>query len=158
MTDKLPHEQRRPGLAGCLITVVMLLFSCALLLSSCVSRVEVTRLASPDGVLVARVTEINGGATTDFAYRVDVSRDWPVRWSQDVAYYYGAGRSECAYGVNVAWAGNNDLIISYLDAQSADIIPSVRVAGRTVRIISKSGVDDPSAPCGGVEYSQRRGT
>jgi len=114
----------------------------------------VTRAKSPDGSLIASVFEINAGATTDFAYEVDVGRNWPIRWDHAVAGFYGAGRSDCAYGVNLRWISSDTLLITYKDARSTDVDRAVQLVDRTVRIIAKSGVDDPTAPCGGMEYSQ----
>jgi len=132
-----------------------LVFSFCLLLTTCVSKVEVTRINSPDGSLVASVFETNGGATTDFAYEVNVSRNWPIRWGHAVASLYGAGRSDCAYGVNLSWIGNDTLLITYKDAQSTDVDRTARLLSRTVKVKTKSGVSDPNAPCGGMEYGQR---
>jgi hypothetical protein len=115
---------------------------------------EVTRVKSPDGSLLARVFEINGGATTDFAYEVNVSRNWPIHWDHAVAGLYGAGRSDCACGVNLRWIGNDTLLITYKDAKSTDVDQAARLLGRTVRIITKSGINDSTAPCGGMEYGQ----
>jgi hypothetical protein len=113
------------------------------------------RAVSPDGRLTASVFEINGGATTDFAYEVDVSRRWPIHWDHAVAGFYGAGRSNCAYGVNIRWADRDTLLITYKDAKSTDIDHAAHLFGRTVRVAVKAGVDDPSAPCGGMEYGQQ---
>ena len=146
----------RLGRKGCLVIGVLgLVCGFCLLLTTCVSRVEVTRAKSPDGNLVASVFEINGGATTDFAYEVEVSRNWPIHWGHAVASLYGAGRSDCAYGVNLSWIGNDTLLITYKDAKSTDVEGTARLLGQTVKIKTKSGVSDPNASCGGMEYGQR---
>jgi hypothetical protein len=134
--------------------VVGALLGLYLLLGVFVSSVEVMHATSPDGDLSARVVEVNGGATTDFGYRIDVARNWPIRWHRTVASLDGAGRSDCAYGVNIRWANNNILLITYKDAKRAYVHSSVNIFGRTVRIISRSGIDDAGAGCGGMEYSQ----
>ncbi len=38
-------------------------------------------------------------------------------------------------------------------AKKIDVGPYLRLYGRTVRIITKSGINDPSAPCGGMEHA-----
>lgn len=131
------------------------LFLSCLILGSCgsASSVEVMRAASPDGALVARVFEGNGGATTSFSYDVVVG---PATEPQTkVGSFFGAVRSACAYGVNIRWAGDNALIISYDDAKSANVVPTAKIADRRIRIVAKAGVSDPTAPCGGMEYSQQ---
>jgi hypothetical protein len=112
------------------------------------------RAVSPDGELTARLFEANSGATTDFGYQVDVERNSLLPWRHTVAGFYGAARSDCAYGVNIGWSGNDTLLLSYRDARSADVDSTAKVFGRTVHILSRAGVNDPSAPCGGMEYAQ----
>lgn len=116
----------------------------------CVSKVKVTEIKSPDGSLTANVFEINAGATTDFAYEVNIAHNWPIRWDHSVAGLYGAGRSDCASGINIRWIANDKLLISYKDAKSTDIDKSVHLLGRTVQIEAKSGINDPTATCGGM--------
>jgi hypothetical protein len=155
MSNTTAYQPPQLGRKGCFGVAILGCTLCiCLLLGTCVSRVVVTQVDSPDGSLVASVTETNGGATTDFGYEVDIARNWPLRWSHSVAGFYGAGRSDCAYGVNVRWIGNNTLLISYKDARSADADKAAYLLGRTVRVITKAGVNDPAAPCGGMEYSQ----
>ena len=132
---------------------MIVLFLC-ILLSTCVSNVKVMEAASPDGALKARVVEGNGGATTDFGYSIVLDRASFPHWEQRVAYFYAAHRSDCAYGVNIRWSDNDTLVVSYLDARSADVSGSARLFGRKVQIVSHSGVTDPHAPCGGMEYAQ----
>jgi hypothetical protein len=115
------------------------------------------RAVSPDHALTARLFEVNGGATTDFGYRVDVERNWPIRWSRTVASFYGAGRSACAYGVNMTWQSDNTLLLTYRGAKSANVDSTAQVLGRTIHVVSKTGVNDPTAPCGGMEYGQHGG-
>jgi hypothetical protein len=117
---------------------------------------EVTRVtnlnANVDGVLV----ETNGGATTSFAYEVFVlpRGQKPKRSDQPVVSLYGAGRSVHAYGANLRWTSNDTLVVEYLDAQHADWINgSLGVNGRLVNIVMKSGINDPSAPPGGMLYN-----
>uniref|UniRef100_UPI0035CADCD0 hypothetical protein n=1 Tax=uncultured Sphingomonas sp. TaxID=158754 RepID=UPI0035CADCD0 len=144
----------RVGRKGCVgLFVLGLIFCFCLLLGTCTSKVEVANVKSPDGKLIARTFEINAGTTTEFAYEVDISRDWPIRWDHAAAGLYGAARNECAYGVNVRWIDSNTLAINYKEAKSIDIDRAVHLVGRTVRIIAKGGVIDPKAPCGGMANS-----
>lgn len=155
MTNPKTYALPRLGRQGCFGVAVLGIVLCiCLLLGTCVSRVVVSRVNSPDGSLTASVTETNGGATTDFGYEVHITRNWPLRWDHSVAGFYGAGRSDCAYGVNVRWVGNETLLISYKDAKSADVDQAAHLLGRTVRVMVRTGINDPTAPCGGMEYSQ----
>jgi hypothetical protein len=128
--------------------------SLCILLTMCQSNVEVMESLSPDGALKARVFETNGGATTDFGYTVSLDRASFPHWDRSVAGFDGAQRSNCAYGVNIKWLDNDTLVISYLDARAVDVDSSARLFGRTVRILSKAGINDPKALCGGMEYAQ----
>ncbi len=64
---------------------------------------------------------------------------------------YGATRSDCAYGVNVSWLANDKLMISYKTARSKDVKQTIHLLGRTVQVVVRAGVDDPTARCGGME-------
>ena len=148
------HEKFELPARGCLpLSVLTLMFFLALLLDSCVSKV-VAKATSPDGSVVARLYEINGGATTDFSYTVQISRPWP-RWDSQVAYFYGAVRSECAYGVDMKWTGNATLELRYLETASSNVEPSVNVGGKALRIVPKPNTTNSAAPCGGMLYNQQ---
>lgn len=140
---------------GCLpLSILASLFCLSLLLDSCVSKEVVAKATSPDGSAVARLYEINGGATTDFAYSVQISRPWP-RWDHQVANFYAAVRSDCAYGVDMKWSGNATLELRYLEAKSSMIEPSIHVGGKEIRVVSRPNVTNPAAPCGGMLYNQQ---
>jgi hypothetical protein len=144
----------RLGAKGCVALYLLLLILIpVLILDACVSRDVVARAPSPDGKIVARLFEINGGATTSFGYVVHVSRAWP-RWDHEVASVYGALRSECASGLNMRWRDGNTLVLEFLEAKDVTFDGSVQVAGRTVNVIPKAQVNDPKAPCGGMLYNQ----
>jgi hypothetical protein len=88
------------------------------LLASCglVSRDEVARVVTPDGRVEAVLVETNDGATTSFGYEVHVvEKGRPA--GHRVAWLYGAGRNAQAYGANLKWAGENELMIEYLEAR-----------------------------------------
>jgi hypothetical protein len=153
MDERSTYQPFRFPAKGCLpLSLLILMFLLILLLNTCVSREVVASAKSPDGRVIARLYEINGGATTDFAYNVQLSRIWP-RWDHQVASFYGAGRSKCAYGVNLRWRDNQTLDLEYLDATEATFERSVEVAGREVNVVAKAGVNDPTAPCGGMLYN-----
>ena len=157
MSNVGPDRERQFGSKGCLgVGLLGLVLGVCLLLGTCVSKVEVAKTVSPDGKFIARVFEINGGATTDFAYEIDISRNLPVRWDHAVAGLYESGRSDCAYGVNVRWPDSSTLLLTYKQAKSVDIDPSLRIAGDTVKIIANDGIDEHKAPCGGMDLE--RGT
>lgn len=121
------------------------------------SRDEVARVTSPSGRIDAILYETNGGATTSFGYEV-----WVVNLGASVprsqarrpwrpAYLYGAVRSSRAYGVNLRWEGPGVLVVEYLEARNVvQDVSEVRVGDQTVRVVLRPGVEDPSAPVGGM--------
>jgi hypothetical protein len=129
-------------------------FLAALTLTSCgypVSRDEVGVVRSPDGRMVARLFETNGGATTDFGYLVTLSASGS-KTGIDVGSLYGAVRSDCAYGVNLRWRGPQQLVIEYLTAKSAHL-NNATMRGRPVTVVARTGMKDETAPCGGMAYN-----
>jgi hypothetical protein len=114
---------------------------------------EVARVPheSVDAVLV----ETNGGATTSFGYEVFVLRHGAKPKRGDAAAsFYAAVRNDNAYGVNLRWQPNDTLAIEYLEARNAKILANpVQVDGRPITLVLKSGVNDPSAPAGGMLYN-----
>jgi hypothetical protein len=117
---------------------------------------EVAQTLSPDGRIEAVLTEINGGATTSFGYDVSVGPKGSGRGVR-VATLYGAIRSEQAYGVNLHWANNNVLQVEYLRAKaSRNVLNTAEVNGEQVQVMLKSGVEDLSAPPGGMFFNLQR--
>src|SRR5262245_29326833 len=118
-------------------------------------RDEVARLLSPDGDVLAILFETNGGATTSFDYLVyvcEVHSSIPGEWK--VASFYAAQRSEQAYGVNLKWASPSVLVIEYLFANRADLQrPRIEIAHRTVSVMLRDGIRDPTAPPGGMLHN-----
>lgn len=141
-------ESRKPS---CVAVALVLLTGCGL-----VSRDEVARVPSPDGRVDAVLMETNGGATTSFGYEVHVvEKGRPA--SDQVARLYGAGRNENAYGANLKWISDNELVVEYLDARDQTLErASVSVAGRAIKVSLRSGVSDPTAPAGGMLYNLER--
>ena len=157
MDEPSRYDPPRLGCQGCAATGILgVLLAWCLLLSTCVSEVVVARTTSPDGRVVATVTEVDAGATVDFAYDVRVFRNWPWHWDYSVARLYGAVRSECAYGVDLKWIGSDTLMISYKEAKDADIKKSIDLIGRTIKIVHRPGVDTSSVPCGAMEADGAR--
>ena len=113
-----------------LVTLVLaLLTGCGL-----VSRDEVARLPSPDGRVDAVLIETNGGATTSFGYEIHVVEKGRPANAQ-VAWLYGAGRNENAYGAKLKWTNDQELVIEYLDAREQTLKrASVSVAGRAIKV------------------------
>ncbi|HEX6976061.1 MAG TPA: hypothetical protein VF147_16755 [Vicinamibacterales bacterium] len=127
---------------------IVVLIGCGL-----VSKDEVARVASPDGRVEGVVIETNGGATTSFGYEVHVVPKGQ-RADDEVAFLYGAVRNEHAYGVNLRWVTDSELVIEYLSARGESLQQDrIRVAGRTIKIALRSGVSDPAAPAGGMADS-----
>lgn len=111
------------------------------------SRDEVARIPSPDGVLEAVIEETNGGATTSFGYDAYVvASGRRTGRASRVATFYGAWRSESAYGVNPVWVGEKQLELQYLVAQTAMLSAfEPIVAGRAVEVRLRVGISDPNA-------------
>jgi hypothetical protein len=138
--------------------------TCAMLLallSSCEwSWDEVARAPSPSGRVDAVLVERNGGATTSFGYEVFLvpgGGSAPSDSKQAVAWLYGAVRSDSAYGVNLRWITPDSLGLEYLEAREAKLLqPIVTVRGDRVHIRFRSGIEDRSAPAGGMEYNLRK--
>lgn len=117
------------------------------------SRDEVQRAKSPDGSVDAILYESNGGATTSFAYEIELLGRGSHH-AQRVASLYGATRNQNAYGVNLRWSGNDELRIEYLSAIDQRVFhPKMELAGRSIQVVLKSGIEDHSAPSGGMYYN-----
>jgi hypothetical protein len=135
---------------------------CRLLIESyvrgMVTRDEVARVVSPTGDVEAVLCEINGGATTSFAYGVYVvPRGAKLSDRAQVASFYAATRSGSAYGVNLRWQDPKTLAIEYLEAESAEIDqPSVTVDKANIAVMLRGGIADPAAPRGSM-YRFRNG-
>ena len=133
-------------------------FVMGLVVTACelVSRDQVAVLASPAGHVEAVLIETNGGATTSFGYEIWI-RARTGGHQEEIARLYGAVRNENAYGANLRWATDNELIVEYLEALSANLVkPKLRMAGQDFRIMLKPGVEDRTAPSGGMLYNLRR--
>jgi hypothetical protein len=120
---------------------------------------EVARIQNPINACDAVVVETNGCATTSFGYQVFLlPRDkQPKRGDPAVANFYGAVRSEKAYGVNLRWQDPGTLAIEYLEAQNADQRNAeLNVLGQPIRIIIKAGISDPNAPGGGMLFNLQK--
>jgi len=122
-----------------------------------VSEDEVARVTSPDGRVEAILVETNGGATTSFGYKVLVGERG--RWfsTRQVAWLYGAGRNEHAYGANLRWHSDTELFVEYLEAREQELKErKAYVAGRNIEVVLKSGITDPAARAGGMLYNLRK--
>jgi hypothetical protein len=74
-----------------------IILSFSLVMVGCGSRDEVRRVTSPDGRIDAIIIETNCGAPCDFGYEVRLSPK-DSTGSDEVAYFYGARRSEYSSG------------------------------------------------------------
>jgi hypothetical protein len=120
------------------------------------SRDEVASAISPDGRLVARLVEVNGGATTSFGYRVTISEAATKSKSYEVASLYGAVRNDSAFGANLNWTSSQQLTIEYLKADSSQLLnPKLELANTEVAVVLRPNVIDPTAPAGGMLYNLR---
>jgi hypothetical protein len=122
-----------------------------------VSRDEVARAAAPSGSVEAVLVESNAGATTSFGYDVFlVSPGQSAQPERRVASLYGAVRSASAYGVNLRWDDEHTLALEYREAKRADLERPVFIVGAdSVRVVLRSGIEDPAAPGGGMLYNLR---
>jgi hypothetical protein len=120
---------------------------------------EVARVSNSNANVDAVLVETNGGATTSFGYEVLIlPRSQKAKQSDHVVVnLYGASRNDHAYGANLRWISNDTLVVEYLDAQDADWINgSPGINGRVINIVMKSGINDPTAPPGGMLYNLER--
>lgn len=151
-------RQRRLISGGCLVFAGLCLAGIVLLsrfaFTPMVSQVEVARAASPDGAIDAILIETNGGATTDFGYRIELVPSGQAAGGNQAASLYAARRSACSSGLNLRWNGPTQLLAEYELAEQAKASPA-EVAGRTVAIELRPGITDSQAPCGGMEYNLR---
>ncbi len=120
------------------------------------SRDEVARVSSPDGRVDAFLFETNGGATTSFGYEVELGSKHSWR-RKNAARLYGAVRNAQAYGVDLRWENDHTLVIECLKTETPpEIKKSVDVDGRDVQILLHIGVEDKSAPAGGMLFNLHR--
>jgi len=142
------RRNRKPFLG---LVATVLLSGCGL-----ISRDEVTRVSSPDGRVDAVLVETNGGATTSFGYEIHVVEKGRPPHDR-VAWLYDAVRNEQAYGANLKWTNDQELVIEYLSARQEDLKRArVTVAGRAINVSLRSGVTDPTAPAGGMLFNLER--
>ncbi len=110
----------------------------------------------PDNRLDAILFESNGGATTSFGYEVIIGRKGS-REGAKIAKLYGAVRNSQAYGVDIRWNSNNELVIEYLNVKSPpEIQEAIDVDGRHIHVLVRSGVTNLNAPSGGMLYNLKR--
>jgi hypothetical protein len=121
-----------------------------------ISHDEVARVSSPDGQIDAILFESNGGATTSFLYEVDLGRKQSRRGKQ-VARLVGVVRNAQAYGVDLNCENDHTLVIQCLHTETPpEVQGSVDVDGRNVQIVLHTGIEDKSAPAGGMLYNLRK--
>ena len=116
------------------------------------SRDEVLRVRSPSGEMEAVVFEINGGATTSFAYEVAIEDSRLIGITRKVAYTYGAIRNnKGAYGVTPRWVSDEELHIEFYSSRHDETFsPYQRLFASPVRVEMKLNINDLSAPAGGM--------
>jgi len=119
------------------------------------SRDEVLRVTSPSGEMEAVVFEVNGGATTSFAYEVDIEDSRLFGIARKVAYTYGAIRNnKGAYGVTPHWVSDEELHIEYYSSRHDELFsPYQRLFAPPVRVEMKLNINDLTAPAGGMQYN-----
>ena len=144
-------------IGGGLVVIVVLLFVLAYFAFK-PSKDEVASATSPDGRFVARLVEVNGGATTSFGYRVTISEAGTKSEAHEVASLYGAVRNDSAFGANLKWTSSRELSIEYLEAKSSRLLePKLTLGSKEVVVFLRPNVADPTAPAGGMLYNLRGG-
>ena len=115
-----------------------------------VVRTETT----PDGRYVAELVEENGGATTSFGYEVLIRRKGSRQEPDWVVYGYGTSRSKSAYGMNLSWVSDNELLVSYHKTRELNTRDEpLTLDGRTFKVTVRGGVLDETAPPGGMLWN-----
>lgn len=102
---------------------------------ACVSRVELARVPSPDGVLDAVLVEADAGATVSFTYLVHVTRSGEEPRGNAAASFYRTDRR-----IDLRWQDAERLVVTHLAADITRLdAPTVEVAGRTVYVALNLG-------------------
>ena len=136
---------------------VLMSYLLSILIAGCVSHDEVARSKSPDGFLEAVLVESNGGATTSLWYDIYVVKAGAKYSGASAAHLYDAVRNPSAYGVNLKWLSPNDIAIEYLSAEQTTVEhPIVQVAGKSITVTLRAGVEDSAARAGGMLYNLNR--
>jgi hypothetical protein len=140
------------------VVALVLIAGIGLYLALKPSRDEVVRVMSPNGRATATVTEINGGATTSFAYDIEVFSTHRAFLHRQVASFYGATRSPVAYGVDLRWKSDSVLDVEYWNARNAKLsIENLTISGTNIRVVLKPSTLNPTAPEGGMLYNREHG-
>ena len=116
---------------------------------------EVSRQRSPDGALVAILTETNAGFMTSIDYRVYLAGTSDFLKTQ-VAVLVGSTRSDRAYGANLRWTSATSLDVEFATADRARLVrKTIRIGDRIVRVALRPGVIYMSAPPGAMGARRR---
>ncbi len=82
-----------------------------------------------------------------------------TRLDSEVASFYAAIRSESAYGVDLKWDANNQLVCEYLSAKQANIVKgAVVVNGGQITVALRSNITNNVAAPGGMLYNLKKGS
>jgi hypothetical protein len=142
----------------CVVTLGIVLVSTAGCLDMGASHDVVRRVTCPSVPVDAVLVETNGGATTSFGYEVHlVPRGQKPSQGSEVAFLYGAVRNSNAYGANLRWTSGDTLAVEVLEARK--IVrhkPSAQLGSADFHIQLVPGVEDTSAPAGGMLYNLER--
>lgn len=109
--------------------------------------------------MVAVVYELNGGATTSFAYEVEIEDTGFWFFGRKVAHTYGAIRNnKGAYGVVPRWVSDEELHIQYFSSRHDEVFsPYTRLFGSPVRVEIRLNINDTAAPAGGMLDNLKQG-
>lgn len=120
------------------------------------SAQEVFRTTDPRGEIDAIVLEGSAGATTSYEYEIHIVRHGAEATNGAAAatLHRAIRNDNRAFGVNLRWVGPEILVVEYLSARSAIVrTPKVNMGKKEVSIVLRGGINDPSAPPGGMLYN-----
>lgn len=128
--------------------------TCAIVLSACAieGRDEVVRVSAPARGLDAVVVESKAETASTFDYAVHVVRKGrPARSRTAALWLPGALRSDSAFGVNIRWQSDSEVVVEYLSARRLRLRGPREVIGSdTVRVLPRSGIRDSTARAGAM--------
>lgn len=116
---------------------------------------EVDRVASPDQVLDAVLSESKTDSGTSFVYHVHVIPTGTAVVGDAVALLDGAMRNTTSFGVGLKWTASRTLEVRYLKANPAQVDEGVTGAiAPDLRVLLIAGVYDPDATSGGMRFQR----
>jgi hypothetical protein len=131
---------------GAIIFRAFAICALALAASSCAIHDEVARVSSSDGTVDAIAIRGDGGGTVTFWYEIYVAeRGAGYSSGHLVASLTGPLLNAQDFGVNLKWAGPNDLYVEYYSTRKAKVDSStVQVGAKRINVSLHPGVTSTS--------------